>query len=172
MTFPFSARFDRPLKTMITPDNKEQILQYIKKRILEDKADNVIVEDMTVCYKGSTSNLRGSLFGSVDNGIFYLVFKNNCWFLDYQINMRELFIVTSIISTIMEVFALATGGPWWIGIAAFLWLCGANWVLSLIRHGGVANDISAGIDELIFGKTELHELPEEDKMTGKLKSWF
>jgi hypothetical protein len=172
MTFPFSVHFGRSLKTTITPDNKEQILQYIKQSILEDKADNVIIEDVTVCYKGSTSNWRGSLFGSVDNGIFYLIYKDNSWFLDYQINMRELFIATSIMSTIMEVFVLSTGGPWWIGIAAFLWLCGANWILNLIRHGGVANDISTGIDELICGKTEPNELPEQDKMTGKLKSWF
>ncbi|MET3498736.1 hypothetical protein FHW88_001043 [Mucilaginibacter sp. SG538B] len=169
MTFPFSVHFDRPLKAIITPDNKEQILQCIKNSILEDKADNIVVQDLTVCYKGSTSNWRGSLFGSVDNGIFYLIYKNNSWFLDYQINMRELFIVTSIMSTAMEVFMLVNGGPWWVGIAAFLWLCGANWILNLVRHGGVADDIAARIDRLICGKTEL---PGEDKMTGKLKSWF
>jgi len=82
MTFPFSVQFDRPLKTIITPDNERQILQHIKKTILEDKANNVVVEDMSVNYKGSTSNWRGSLFGSVDNGIFCLVYENNSWFLN------------------------------------------------------------------------------------------
>lgn len=72
----------------------------------------------------------------------------------------------------MEVFMLVNGGPWWVGIAAFLWLCGANWILNLVRHGGVADDIAARIDRLICGKTESTELPGEDKMTGKLKSWF
>jgi len=169
MIFPFSVCFNRSLKTTITPDNKEQILQYVGKSILRDKADNIVVEDLSVSYKGSTSYWRGSLFGSVDNGTFYLTYKNNSWFLTYQINMRKLFIGTSILSTIMGVFALVSGRPWWVGIAAFLWLCGANWITNLIRHEAVVTDIAAGIDELINGKTEL---PEQDKMTGKLKSWF
>lgn len=170
MGFPFSVHFNRSLKTTITSDNKEHVLQYVKKNILEDKANNVFVEDMAVKYSGSTSNWRGSLFGSVDNGVFNLVYKNDSWFLNYQINMRKLFIGTSILSIIMGVIALVSSGPWWIGIAAFLWLCGANWITNLIRHGTVATDIAAGIDGLIFGKTE--NLQEEDKMTGKLKSWF
>jgi hypothetical protein len=136
---------------------------------LEDKADNVVVEDMSVNYKGSTSNWSGSLFGSVDNGIFCLAYENNSWFLNYQINMCTLFIGTSTLSIIMGVFALENNGSWWIGIVAFLWLCGANWIIILIRHGGVVTDVAAGIDELICGKTVL---PEQDKMTGKLKSWF
>jgi len=169
MISPFYVCFNRSLKTTITPDNKEQILQYIEKSISGDKADNIVVEDLCVSYKGSKSYWRGSLFGSVDNGIFNLVFKNDSWFLDYQINMRKLLVGTSILSIIMGVFALANNGPWWIGIAAFLWLCGANWIANLIRHGALATDIAAGIDELIHGKTEL---PEQDKMTGDFKAGF
>jgi hypothetical protein len=169
MVFPFSVRFDRSLKTMVIPDNKEQILLYIKKSILEDKADNVVVEDMTIRYKGSTSNWRGSLFGSVDNGIFHLIYRDNSWFLEYQINMRKLFIGASILSIIMGMFILLNGGPWWTGIASFLWLCVANCIANLLRHGSAVTDIAAGIDELILGKTQL---PEDDKMTGELKSWF
>lgn len=170
MIFPFSVRFKRSLKTIVTPDNKEQKFQYIGKSILRDKADNIVVEDLSVSYKGSTSNWRGSLFGSVDNGVFNLLHKNNSWLLHYQINMRKLFIGTSILSVIMGAFAIANSGPWWLGIAAFLWLCGANWITSFIRHGAVATDIAAGIDELICGKMELP--PEQDKMAGELKSWF
>jgi hypothetical protein len=169
MTFPVSVAFNKSLKTTITSDNKEQILQYIKKSILEDKADNVIIQDTCVSYKGSTSNWRGALFGSVDNGIFNLLYKDNGWFLNYQINMRKLFIGTAILSSIMGVFALVSGGPWWVGIAAFMWLCGANWVINLIRHETVAATIALGIDELICGKTERLE---QEKIPGKLKSWF
>ncbi len=169
MTFPFSVQYDRVLKTSINSDNREMVLQYIKKRILEDNADNVVVENMAVTYKGSTSNWRGSLFGGVDDGKFYLVYKNNTWFLYYLINMSELFIVTSIMSAFMELFSLAGGGPWWIGIVAFSWLGGVNWIVSFLRHGGVVTSVAAGIDEMTYGKIEL---PESDKMTGELKSWF
>ncbi|WP_139332223.1 hypothetical protein [Mucilaginibacter lappiensis] len=137
---------------------------------MKDKAAHVIVKDLSVSYKGSASNWRGSLFGSVDNGVFNLVYENNSWLLNYQINMRQLFITTSIMSIIMGVFMLVNGGPWWVGIVAFLWLCGVNWIISSIRHGTVATDIATGIDELICGKTE--SPPEQDKMTGELKSRF
>ncbi|MBB2144926.1 hypothetical protein GM921_05500 [Pedobacter sp. LMG 31464] len=140
------------------------------KSILDDKANNVAIEDTHVTYKGSTSNWRGSLFGSVDNGSFILINKDNNWWLNYQINMGKLFIGTAILSSIMGLFILANGGPWWVGIVGFLWLCGANWIINLIRHGFVATNIAEGIDELICGKTQ--QPPEQDKMTGKLKSWF
>jgi hypothetical protein len=169
MTFPVSINFHKQLKITITPDNKQQIFQYIEKYILEDKADNVVVEEMHVTYKGSTSIWRGSLFGSVDDGIFNLIYKNDGWWLNYQINMRKLFIGTAVLSIIMGVFALVSCGPWWVGIAAFLWLCGANWITNLIRHESVAANIAAGIDELICGKIEQHE---QGKIPGKLKSWF
>jgi len=169
MTFPFSVSFNKRLEATITSDNQQKILQFIMKSILDDKANNIVGEDMHITYKGSTSNWRGSLFGSVDDGIFNLIYKDNNWWLNYQINMRKLFVGTAILSTIMGVFALISGGPWWVGIAAFLWLCGANWIINIIRHESVATNIAAGIDELICDKTTL---PEQDRMTGKLKSWF
>lgn len=169
MIFPLSVSFNKRLKATITSDNQQKILQYIAKSILHDQARNVIVEDIQVTYKGSTSYGRGSLFGSIDKGTFNLVYNDNSWWLNYRINMPKLFIATSILSSFMGVFSLVNAGPWWIGIAAFMWLCGTNWVIILIRHDSLAADIVMGIDELICGKTEL---PEEDRMTGKLKSWF
>lgn len=157
MVFPFSLRFNKRLKISITQDNEQQILQYIMNCILDDKADYVLIDNKQVTYKGSTSNWRGSLFGSVDDGVFNLIDRDSYWQLNYQINMRNLFIITAILSIAMGLFALANGGPWWIAIAAFLWLCGMNWVINLIRHDAVANTIADGIDELIGDQTILTE---------------
>jgi hypothetical protein len=162
MIFPFSVNFNESLKTTITPENKEQVLQYIKKSILEDKADNVVIDGMQVAYKGSTSPWRGSLYTGVDNGFFDLVAKGNSWFLKYRINMRQLFIVTSIMSTIMGGIAISTGGPPWVGLIMFLWLCGANWVINLIRHGSVAVEIAAGIDEMIRNQNQVTNNDDEE----------
>jgi hypothetical protein len=157
MTFPFSVQFNKRLKAAITPDDQQKILQYITKNILKDKADNVVIEDICVTYKGSTSNWRGSLFGSVDNGVFNLIYKDNTRWLNYQINMRKLFIGTTILASIMGIFVFVNGGPWWVGIVMFLWLCGANWIINLIRHENVATSIAAGIDELIYSKEHVPE---------------
>jgi len=169
MAFPFSVQFNKKLKAPITVDNKQRVLEFIMNSILERDAKNVFQEDMQVSYKGSTSPWRGALFKGVDNGKFILLYKDNCWWLNYRINMRELFIVTGLISIFAGGFMLVNDGPWWIGIVRFLWLCGANWVTNVLRHGSLNTDIGLGIDNLICGK---EELPEDDKMTGKLKSWF
>ncbi|MEO6977748.1 MAG: hypothetical protein ABI113_05185 [Mucilaginibacter sp.] len=169
MAFPISVSYTKRLKATITSDNQQQILNFIGESILKDKADNVVLEEKYVKYRGSTSAWRGSLFGSVDNGVFTLIYKSDGWWLNYQIKMRKLFVGAAILSGIMGVFAWANNGPWWVGIAAFLWFCGANWIINLIRHESVATTMAVEIDELICGKTEL---PEQDKMTGELKSWF
>ncbi len=171
MIFPFSVNFNTRLKATVIPDNQQEILQCIVKSILDNKADNVVVKDMSITYKGSTSYARASLFGSVDDGIFTLILKDGSWWLNYRINMRKLFITTTIMSGIMGVFSFTNGGPWWVGIVMFLWLCGANWVIILIRHGSVAANVAYEIDKLICGEPDLPE-EGEDKMTGELKSWF
>lgn len=169
MVFPIYIQFNKPLKVIVTPDNLPQILQYIGKAITNDKADNVVVNDDHVAYKGSTSRGRGSLFGSVDGGVFTLLYINDRWFLNYPINMVKLFTITSIISTIMGSVAFASSAPWWIGLAFFCWLCGVNWIISVPRHEMVAGEIAVEIDEMICGKPPRIE---HEKFPGKLKSWF
>jgi hypothetical protein len=169
MIFPISVKFNSKLKTTITPDNKQQILLFIQKSILEDNANNVVFEDMSVGYKGTTSRWRGALFGSVDNGIFNLLYKDSNWFLIYQINMRKLFIAAAIMSTVMAIFGFKTGDSLWIGIGFFSWFCGGNWIINIIRHGSVASDIAFSIDELFADKDLIAE-SDEDK--ERLKSWY
>ena len=134
MVFPFSASFERSIKTMITSDNKDEILWYINKTILEDKADNVVVAHMTVSYEGSTGG-RGSMFNGVNNGVVSLACKGDKWYVEYKINLRRLFTVMLIMSATMESFALFVQDARWVGIVAFLCLWGFSWVLEIRRHG-------------------------------------
>lgn len=169
MSFPFSISFNQPLESIVTSDNQQVILKYIMKSILHDKVDNVVMNDENLIYKGSSSYWRGSLFGTVDKGVFSLNYKDNKWRLNYQINIHKLFLHTAILSSFMEIFVLANSGPWWIGLVAFSWLCGVNGIITFFRHQALATEIAWDIDELICGKIQV---PEQDKMTGKLKSWY
>jgi len=169
MAFPFSASFERSIKTIVTSDNKDQILFYIKKSILDDKADNVVVDDMTVRYKGSTSVWNFALFRGVDDGIFSLICKGDKWFLYYHISLRTLIIGALIASCLMEILSLTNDGPWWMGTIFLFWPFGVAWFFEAGRHGGLVADLANGIDQLTGA---VREEPQEDKMTGKLKSWF
>ncbi|WP_345954713.1 hypothetical protein [Mucilaginibacter sp. PAMB04168] len=85
MSFPFSISYNKHLKAVITAGNQQQLMQYIQKRILEDKADNIVIGYHSVSYKGSTSNRRGSLYRSVDSGLFTLMNNDGTWYLNYEI---------------------------------------------------------------------------------------
>jgi len=168
MAFPFLASFERSIKTVVTPENKDQLLSYIKGTILEEKADNVVVEDMAVRYKGSTGG-RGSIFNTVDSGIFSLVCKDDNWFVDYQMSMHNFVMIALVAIGIIEILLTLGDGPWAVHIVALFWPFGLAWVVEMGRHGALAGDLAAGIDHLSGAAPEE---PEEDKMTGPLKSWF
>ena len=78
------------------------------------------------------------------SGTFTLVNKNDKSSLVYEIRMYNLFITTAIMAV---VFGLITQMVW-VGVGGFAWLCGMNWFTSLIRHGSLANELAAGIDQL------------------------
>lgn len=165
MNFPVSVVFNRKLNIVVDPGNSGQILHYIENAADKRKADNLVIEDISVVYKGSTSIWRGSLFQIIDKGIFTLIYKDNRWYLRYQIDMRKLFIYTGLMSVVVGIGA----GSWWVGIGAFLWLCGVNWVITCIRHGSLATELAEEINELIGGQ---RPPPEEQEKDESLKSWF
>ncbi len=169
MAFPVTITFNRKLKAVITPDNQQELLFFIRQRIITDKADNVVMDTESVRYKGSNSMWRGSLFKGVDDGNFTFVYKEDGHWLIYTINLRQLFIFSAIVAVIMCGFMLAGGGSWWPAFIVFSWLCGGNWISSYLRHGAEATEIAEGIDELICGKPVCEEI---EKIPGKLKSWF
>jgi hypothetical protein len=169
MNFPVSVIFNRKLDIVVNSDNSDQILQYIKDAADKRKADNLVIEDMSVIYKGSTSYSRTSLFQIIDKGTFSVVYKDDSWSLRYQIDMRKLFIHTGLMSVAFGIFATIGTGAWWVGICAFLWLCGGNWIIACLRHGSFATELAEEINELIGGKKPALEPEEKDE---SLKSWF
>jgi len=169
MTFPVSVIFSRKLNIVVNSDNSDQILQYIKGAADKRKADKLAIEDRSVIYKGSTSYSRSSLFQIIDRGIFTLIYKDDSWNLRYQIDMQKLFIHTGLMSVAFGIFATIGAGTWWIGIGAFIWLCGGNWVIACLRHGMLATEMAIEVDELIGGKKPILETEEKDE---SLKSWF
>ena len=151
MAFPITVTFNDRLKTVVTADNKQLILLYIANYIREKKADNINIENDSVTYEGSTASSNWGKFNGVDNGIFTLLFKNDKWYIEYQINMRKLFIYTPIMVCGLGIFFALGGGPWWWPVLfGFLWLCGGNWLINWVRHGALATDLAEAIDEQFY----------------------
>lgn len=166
MAFPFTITFKRKLRGVITPNNQLIALQYIKTKIEEDAADNIVMEENGVSYKGTTSRWRGALFNGPDSGQFSLIATDDQWHLIYEIRMHQSFMITGGMSLLMGIVSQV----WWFVLVAFSWLCGMNWFIINLRHGGLAADIADGVNDLLFGKEKNIEEDNPDK--EKLKSWF
>ena len=167
MPFPITVKFKRKLKAIIIAENMGDTLSYIQKEIESKKADKVTRDERSVNYKGSTSNSRTSLFGSM-NGSFTISNDNGQSHLVYEIRMYYLFIFTSIAAVALSILTREV----WTGIGAFAWLCGMNWLIIVIRHGSLASELASGIDQIhSIPIVELDDKGEPIR-DEKLKSWM
>ncbi|PTQ99395.1 hypothetical protein C8P68_102216 [Mucilaginibacter yixingensis] len=163
MAFPFTVRYKRKLRGAITPDNQTMALQYIKTRLVEDLADNIVIEEAGVSYKGSTSQWRHAPLAGVDSGRFSLAEINDQWYLIYQIKMHRFFIMLGAMSAVMSI----SSQEW--RMAPLVLLCPGSviWLFTIIGHEDVPSRIAIGLSNLLFGEEIKSEADKE-----KLKSWF
>jgi len=138
MSFPFTVTYSSRLTISVTDANKTHVLGCIHDMLLKKSAKAVTVGSYEVGFKGSTSPWRGSLMGSVDKGIFTLIEKGGITILTYKFYFIQLFIVTPIMGLAFGLFSRSI----WIGVGAFLWLGGMNWVIAIVRHHALLQEIS------------------------------
>ncbi len=160
---------------MVTAENEGVILNFIKEYITQKKADNVAVNGNEVRYKGTKSHYRGALFGTVDGGAFTLIQKEDCWYLYYEINLKELAQFGFGMMFFSAILLTLGAMPWWVAIMMTLWGWGMNWFTAVVRHRSLNVEIAERINLLINSNTQ----PSEQKLTEdeiqekeKLKSWF
>ncbi|MCJ8210336.1 hypothetical protein MUY27_11510 [Mucilaginibacter sp. RS28] len=176
MPFPFSVSYTKRLKAVITDDNLQQVLDYIQKTIVENKGDNVLIQDNTVSYGGTTGAVRGSLFGMVDGGMFSLVTIDRGTTLYYKVVMRRNSILSIILATIFAMGTLCTTGfsqSWLFSLVAFIFISCGNAMISWFMHEDFGFQIVSNIDRLIGFKDEVSNIDKKhDSDSEKLKSWF
>jgi hypothetical protein len=143
MPFPFSIRYNKPLRAIITPDNQRQVLEYIQKRILQDKADNVVIRENLVTYKGSTSSSRINLMSSVDLGTFTLVSEYGKSKLLYEVSTYRSLVILFVMCVVMGIISQ----NWLFGLIGFFWLSGMGWLVNLAQHEDLAARIAIGRKE-------------------------
>ncbi|RCH56722.1 hypothetical protein DJ568_02385 [Mucilaginibacter hurinus] len=133
------------------------------------KANNVTSGDYEVYYKGTTGSARQNLFGLPDNGTIQLVPYEDKLHLTHSINLVGLFAKTALMSIGFGIFGIFTH-RWWIGPVFFIWLCGANWVIAIIRHGFFTTELADDINKTMNCLPPPD--PEPDKMNGRIKHWM
>ncbi len=169
MGFLQSIKFIKSTKAKITPLNQQVILDYICRKLIERKADGVTLADGQIKYQGSTSGWNRAIFRDVDSGMFNLIQKEDKWVIVYVINLKKsLLIVSSIISLVAGIVMQLGLGKWWVGLLFFLWVYGLNFVITVMRHDVLAEDLLQEIDRLFAEEV----LVTQSEDAEKLKSWF
>ncbi|WP_342648246.1 hypothetical protein [Mucilaginibacter sp. CSA2-8R] len=152
----------------MTPDNEQQILEFIYQKILERDADNIVIKGHQVKYKGSTSSWRQAIFNGVDNGEFKLVCRNKGWLLSYKVYTKTIFYVALTLSVGAGVVLGLGEGEWWVGLLVFSFAYGFNRAINWVRHDILVEDVAWGIDTVFC--VGQRKIKKED--SEKLKSWF
>ncbi|WP_460692968.1 hypothetical protein [Mucilaginibacter puniceus] len=129
-------------------------MERIQKTLYEKSADNIIIDGWKVSYKGSTSSSRHSLFGGI-TGTF--TFSKEDSLLIYKYFCVELFVFSSSVGVIAGLFGGLSTGDWWIGLIAFCWLGGINWIVNFIRHNGLVDQIVDEINKLFTDEIVVEE---------------
>jgi len=145
MPFPFSIKYSTTLKEKIVPENYLKILNHIRAFIIDKPAKDIIIENNRLSFKPSTYYWNWNIMVSIEKGIFSIIEKEGHVILTYEFFMYRLFITTGIMSVIAGILTQIL----WIPIAAFLWLCGMNWIITLVRHKSMLDDLTSEIDALI-----------------------
>jgi hypothetical protein len=143
--FPFTITYSRRLTNKLSDNDIKGALDKIKK-ILEDKtAEDVEIKDKELTFSSSFFGHRWNwnIMAPIDKGKITLTLDKEKTILSYKIFMYRLFIITAIMSTFIGLVSGIIG----VGVFLFSWLCGANWVIGVLRHSGLINDITAELSK-------------------------
>ena len=111
-------------------------------------AKDIVIEDNSLSFKAGSAWSNWNIMQTIDRGVFRLEEKEGDVILTYEFFMYKLFIYTSIMALAMGIVSQKI----WAGVGAFLWLCGMNWIIGVMRHRGLLDELAADIDSFINEK--------------------
>lgn len=136
-------RFTAPLHYPVQQENKHLVLRCIKTALLNKLADNIIVNENQVVYRGSTGHPTRSFFSHIDKGSFTLVGKGSNYVLINQYTMQTYFIWMAFIGLTAGFIV-----KWWFGIIAFIVLGSINWTITYFQQQKFTAQLATDINEL------------------------
>ena len=138
MIFPFTIRYQVNFNTHVFDDHDIDIMNFIAEYI---KNKNGVIENLNQSNLIFTSSLFSgnswNIFAQIEKGEFNIKKVNDKYKLTYEFYMYRLFIIVSI----MCLFIFFSSGELVFTLLGFAWLGGMNWLIAIIRHKLMFNDI-------------------------------
>ncbi len=149
---PFDVKLKKriKIKEYLIYDNSE-ILNFFKKEFIDRKADNVRIENNTVRFNNNFFKFinNWNIMVPVDKGILVINNdKNEEIEIEYSFSLKVTLVIGFIAGLLFYLFSKL----WFVGLFAFLWLGGMNWLTAVIRHSFMFSDLNNKLEEDIINK--------------------
>ena len=150
MIFPFTYTLSKKLRGEILKYSSKEILNHVSKIFKESDADHVKMIDNSVIVTNNVFNFlqikRGgntNRWGGISQANFKIAEYGNIRKAFYTINLTRI-LVAGVVLGIIGLFL----GDYWIGLFAFFFFGGLNWLIKIIQHKSIFHDILRDIETI------------------------
>ncbi len=144
MIFPFTIRYTRRLSKKLSDNETAQALIQIKTIVEKKTAEDIEIKKDSLTFKVSFFRFawNWNIMSPIEKGQFKLITSDNTTTLTYEFFMYRIIVITTIFSIFAGLFSGQIGAVIFFFTASWL-----NWVITLIRHNGLFDDIESEITE-------------------------
>lgn len=149
MIFPFTLTLRKKLTGEIENYSSEEILIHVSQLFKESSADHVRIIDNSVIAENKLFTFRirrggnTNRWGGISRAKFEIIEYGNIGNAFYTINLTRILVV-GVVLGIVGLFL----GDYWIGLFAFLFFGGLNWLVKIIQHTSIFHDIIGNIETI------------------------
>ncbi len=149
MPFPFTIEYSRTIQRSISAEKYPEILKHISEILAPKPAKDFLIENNTLKFKPGFSFWNWNIMATIDRGRFTITEKTDGIVLTYEFFMYKLFIFSSIAALFFGIASQMILA----GVGAFFGFCGMNWIIALVRHGSMFNEIANEVDVFMLNQS-------------------
>jgi hypothetical protein len=138
--FPFYIKLKKTISiSSLGADYRNEILEFFEVELNERKADNLKIEENVLIFRNHFFKLNNlNIMAPIDKGeVKVQEASKNFVKVQYQFSLR----ITLLFGAIAGFSFFLISKEWNVGLFAFLWLGGMNWLTAAIRHYIMFNDL-------------------------------
>jgi hypothetical protein len=148
MIFPFSVKFTARLRSDFTLDRTSKALDTISAVIASKKGEKITIENNKLSFKSPFDKRyawRNNILLTIDKGEFVVSQKAGRVVISYEFYLYRLFILTGVMAILFALNEKKFDGL----VLSVLCIGVLNWLLVLVRHRIMLNDIINEINEFM-----------------------
>lgn len=150
MVIPFSIQYSKCINAKVSFDDFNKILNYIGDVLYDKSAEKVLIDKDQLTYKSGIHIGRWNfnILKSVEKGIFDLEFRENKCYLKYEFFMYQMLLISLVAGIVFGIVE----SDFKEFLIFFGILYGLNWIIAIIRHRLMFNEMVSDIEDMMIKK--------------------